>query len=451
VPKGRRCSTKGWVIVTPHRSPGRFRSIVVVAAVVTTLALVTSGCSTEFSGTEVRGNAPYGPPPASAVGNVVAPATTLGAAVLAELAATTDGNVAFSPSLLATQLAMVRLGAATASAAEIDALLELDTSADVDQFVASVAATESLLVRREGLQRSSDRRGRIVVGDAVALWIQRGTELGDDYLTALSSAMDSGVRQVDFASGADTARQAVNRWASEATGGRVEQLVTRGRITTSTQLLSTGALWLSAPWLHPFDAAATTDAPFTTDTGRQVQVAMMELPPATGTSWARGPQWQAVELPFLGRQLSMVAIVADPGADDVLDQAFDADFITEVTSALSRTPVVVRMPRFAFTTQAAMSPSLTALGAVTLFNRDQADLTGLAPAERMALSEIIQEVFVSVDEEGSAARVAATTGSSRPSRAADVEVTFDRPFVVLVVDRSSRLPLIAARVGDPTQ
>lgn len=422
-----------------------------MALVMALLVAMATGCSTGFSGTELRAATPQDPLPASALRDVVEPVTSLGATVLGELAASTDGNVAFSPSLLATQLAMVRNGAATATAAEIDGLLGLNDSAAGERFVDSIGATTPLLESMVGPRRSSDRRGRVVITEAVALWIQRGTEIGDTYLEELARTMDAGIRQVDFRSNAELARQAVNRWATEATDGRVEQLAPRGRIGTSTQLLSTGALWLSAPWLHPFDATATTEAPFTTDTGRVVNVDMMELPAATSVSWARGPLWQAVEMPYLGRELSMVAIIADPGAGDVLERSLTASFINEVTASLSRTKALVRMPRFAFTTQTVLSPSLTTLGAATLFDRDRADLTALAPAERLALTEILQEVFMSVDEEGSAARVAIATNPPAPQRVPDVEVTFDRPFVVWIVDRSSRLPLMVASVGDPTQ
>lgn len=431
------------------RRPGT--TIGSVAVVLALLVAVATGCTTGFSGTERRAGTPQDPLPASALRDVAEPLTWLGASVLGELAASTDGNVAFSPSLLATQLAMIRSGAATATAAEIDGLLGLDDSAAGERFVESIGVTAPLLESMVGPRRSSDRRGRVVIAEAVALWIQRGTEVGDSYLEELARTLGAGIRQVDFRSDPELARQAVNRWATDATDGRVEQLAPRGRIGTNTQLLSTGALWLSAPWLHPFDATATTVAPFTTDTGRVVNVDMMELPAATGVSWARGPLWQAVELPYLGRELSMVAIIADPGANDVLERALTAGFITEVTSSLSRTKARVRLPRFAFTTQAVLSPSLTTLGAVTLFDRDRADLTALAPAERLALTEIFQEVFVSADEEGSAARVAVTTNPPGPRRVPDVEVTFDRPFVVWIVDRSSRLPLMAASVGDPTQ
>ena len=431
-----------------------WRPATTVFAIALAMAVVVAGavgCSTGFSGNERRAGTPRNPVPPSAIRNVAQPVSTLGTSVLGELSATIDGNVAFSPSLLATQLAMVRNGTATAASAEIDDLLGLDNTADGDLFVETIGGVTPLLESLNGIERTSDRRGRVVVAEAVALWIQRGTEINDTYLEALARTLGTGIRQVDFRSNAEVARQAVNRWASEATDGRVEQMAPRGRIATTTQLLSTGALWLSAPWVHPFDPAATTDAPFTTDTGRVVSVAMMELPAAPGVSFARGSTWQAVEMPYLGRQLSMVAIIADPGQNEVLEQALTADFIAEVTSALSRTRVVVRMPRFAFTTQTVLSPSLTALGATTLFDRDQADLTRLAPAERLALTEVMQEVFVSVDEEGTAARVAITTSPPKPPRDAEVEVTFDRPFMVWIVDRSTRLPLIAASVGDPTQ
>ena len=433
--------------------PPRRAGVTVTAVVVTlTLLLVAAaGCSSGFSGNELRAGVPQAPVPASEAREAAGPVSALGSRLLGELVSTTDGNIAFSPSVLATQLAMIRLGAATATAAEIDALLGLVDNEASDRFLASIPAVTPLLETRLGPRRSSDRRGRVVVAEAVALWIQRGTEIDDTYLEALAGTLGTGIRQVDFRSGAEVARQAVNRWASEATDNRVEQMAPRGRITTGTQLLSTGALWLSAPWLHPFNVAATSEAPFTTDTGRVVDVAMMELPASSGVSWARGPTWQAVELPYLGRELSMVAIIADPGAEDDLEQALTSGLIDEVTSALVRTQALVRMPRFAFTTQAVLSPPLTSLGAVTLFDRDLADLTRLAPTERLALSEVIQEVFLSVDEEGSTARVATSTRPADQQRIPDVEVTFDRPFLVWIVDRSSRLPLIAARVGDPTQ
>lgn len=416
------------------------------------MVIVTgAACSSGFSGTERRSGGAQDPVRASALRNVSDPVAALGATILSQLSATTDGNVAFSPSLLATQLAMIRSGAATATAAEIDALLALDDRAAGDRFVENIGAIRPLLESMVGPRRSSDRRGRVVVAEAVALWIQRGTEVSDDYLEALARTQGAGIRQVDFRSDPELARQAVNRWASEATDGSVEQMAPRGRITTGTQLLSTGALWLSAPWLHPFDTTETTDTPFTTDTGRVVNVAMMKLPPATGVSWARGPLWQAVELPYLGRDLSMVVVMADPGAHETLERSLTGEFFAEVTSALGRTRVEVRMPRFAFTTQAVLSPALSTVGAVTLFDRDQSDLTRLAPAERLALTEVLQEVFVTADEQGSAASVATTTGSPGPQRDPDVEVTFDRPFMVWIVDRSTRLPLVAANVRDPSQ
>jgi serine protease inhibitor len=94
--------------------------------------------------------------------------------------------------------------------------------------------------------------------------------------------------------------------------------------------------------------------------------------------------------------------------------------------------------------------TLTDLGVASAFTTDLADFTTLAPSERLALTEVVQEVYLSVDETGSAARVAtATQPTQRPQTV--TSITFDRPFLVLVVDRSTSLPLVIARVGDPTQ
>ncbi len=379
--------------------------------------------------------------------------TEAGARTISRLASTTGGNVAVAPAMLAAQLGMIRAGARTTTAAEIDQLFGPINDASVPVFgdnLGAVGALDPLVASRAGVQTSSTRRGAIEVAQAVALWLQRGTDIDLDYLETLARRFGTGIRTVDFRSDPETARQAVNRWTAAATDGQTEQLVARGLIDTETRLLSSGAQWISGPWLEPFDPEATKDVPFVTDTGRSVTVPMMRVVAQTGLSWAEGEGWQAVEMPYLGRELAMVAIRTDPDNERLITSELTGEFISTVLNGLSPRPLDVRLPRFSFTATPTLRAVLTDLGMGSAFATDLADLTGLAPAERLALTQVIQELYLSADESGSSARVASAT-SPTPRPAAATSVTFDRQFLVLLIDRSTGLPLAMARVGDPSQ
>jgi serpin B len=428
---------------------GRIARVALVGA----LAATVAACATGFTGGEVRSTTPRQPVALSEVREISGNVTAGGARVAGRLAASQSGNVAVAPSMLAIQLGMVRAGAATATATEIDGLFQPTEDPSAPTFgdrLGAVGATEPLLESRAGMQTSTDRRGAVEVDQAVALWLQRGTEVDRDYLETLARNFDTGVRTVDFRSDPETARQAINRWTQQATDGRTEQLVARGLIDAETQLVSSGAQWMSGPWLVPFDPEATRDAPFVTDTGRTVTAPTMRAVAGSGLRWAGGDGWQAVEMPYLGRELAMVAVRTDPGREGLITSELSGTFIDEVLSNLSPRPLDVALPRFSFTSTPALSVTLTDLGVASAFTTDLADFTTLAPSERLALTEVVQEVYLSVDETGSAARVAtATQPTQRPQTV--TSITFDRPFLVLVVDRSTSLPLVIARVGDPTQ
>ena len=66
------------------------------------------------------------------------------------------------------------------------------------------------------------------------------------------------------------------------------------------------ALYLKAPWLHPFPGA--TPAPFRTAGGRLVQVPMMSstVPVA---SYRQAGGWQSATLPYAGGRLAAVALL----------------------------------------------------------------------------------------------------------------------------------------------
>jgi len=52
---------------------------------------------------------------------------------------------------------------------------------------------------------------------------------------------------------AEESRGIINKWVSEQTEGRIEDLVPKGAINTWTRLVLTNAIYFNAAWLHPFE------------------------------------------------------------------------------------------------------------------------------------------------------------------------------------------------------
>lgn len=415
--------------------------------------VAAASCSTGFTGTEVRSQVPFEPPSVRTIGQTAGTSAELTAPTLRLLASTEGANAAFSPTLLAAQLAVLRTAASEPTATALDELLGNDTpDGTVDGTNAeltAMAAAGQVFSQRNGPRRSTNRSGTVLVEQHHALWVQRGTRTDEGVLDELSRGFDMGVRTVDFRSNPEAARQGVNRWADTTSVGRVGELVPRGRIDSSTRLVETGFTWLAAPWLVPFDESLTADADFRLRGGDIARVPMMRLTAPAGLSYGRGRGWQAVELPYLGRQLSMVVVVpvaSDPAA---IDGLLDDTIVDDVTGALRRQPVTLQLPRFAFTSTTSLGLPLAAGGAGLALDPDVAGFSRLAPGEDLWLDDIIQEVFMAADEQGTAAAAATVVTPGRPVVVPSVDMVVDQPFLVLVVDRPTRLVVLAGIVGDP--
>lgn len=373
---------------------------------------------------------------------------SLAARLHRSLATTHPGNVAVSPLLVLDGLAMVRVGADGASRDEFDQLLDTSGIGD-DELLGAVAAVHEGLASAEGEQTNETRRGSVRIDLPSSLWLQRGSRLDQTWLDRLSGGLGRPVRLVDFRSDADSARTALNAWASDATGGAISQLAPRGTVTSATRLVVAGALWFEAPWALPFPVNETATAPFTLASGTTVDTAMLHQRRARGFRYGEGDTWQAVELPYLGDDLSMIVVVPRLGGLAAFEAGLDGDRILEVLDALGPAPVEITMPTFGFTSELQLLSSLGDLGLDEATDPERASLDPAAPGELLAVDDVIQQTYVGIDEEGSEESAATSTRSTAPIIGDTESVVVDEPFLVLVAHRPTGAIVLIGRVSDP--
>ena len=353
-----------------------------------------------------------------------------------------SSNTVVSPASVALALAMARAGARGTTASEMDTVLRSLAS---DGHAGWVASLDGALNARTG--SFTDQGGNpqaVTLRIANASFAQRGLTIAPAYLDALAEEFGAGVRLVDFKRAAEAARAAINGWVAGQTEQRVKELLARGTVDDMTRLVLANAIYLRAAWLTPFEASATEPGAFHRLGGTAVDVPFMHA--GGSLLYAAGTGWQAVQLPYVGGQLAMLVIV--PDELPAFEPQFDAARLDAITAALAPREVDLALPRFGAQTSVSLGDALAAMGMPTAFSA-RADFSGITTDEALAISAVVHQANIDVDEAGTEAAAATAVviaGAAAPSETVTLKV--DRPFVFAVRDLETGAVLFLGRIAD---
>jgi serpin B len=369
-----------------------------------------------------------------------------GAALLAALGEGSEANLAVSPLSIRLVLAMAYAGAGGETANQMAEVLGYGLPAD--RLHSALNALDLAIEDRTGTFPGEEGEDRsIEVSISNALWGQAGFPIRQDFLDTLAQDYGAGLRLVDFATAAEAAREAINAWVAGETNDRIPELIPAGVLDAQTLLVLTNTVYLLADWALPFDSQATADGAFTRLDGTTVTAPLMHQ--LLVADYAAGEGWQAVDLPYVGGQVSMVVVVPDGGRYEEIAAAA-ASLFGEARAALASADVQLTLPRFEFRTQASLPETLRSLGMVDAFVPGAADFTGISAEGGLFISDVIHEVFVSVNEAGTEAAAATAVVMGRGAPPVPVELSVDRPFLFWLYDRPTGAVLFMGRVVDPS-
>jgi serpin B len=361
--------------------------------------------------------------------------------------ATGDENLVFSPASIAIALGMARAGARGETAAQMDEVMH-DLAAD--QHDGWLNSLDQVLAARTGTYDDLTGEDHELTLEIANAWFgQRGYDFERAFLEALANRFGAGVHLVDYVADAEAARRSINAWVSERTRDRIPEVLAPGVVDGSTRLALANAIYLKAPWHMPFHEGATEVRPFTRLDGTSIDVPLMRS--TIGVPCANGDGWAATDLAYVGQELSMLVIVPDDLA--AFEAELDHDLLAEVDAALTAEEVDpdVALPRFDFESKSDLVEILAALGMPDAFDLDRADFSGITTAERLAISAVVHQADITVDEKGTeaaAATVVAFAASGPPPTTC--VMTADRPFLFAIRDRQTGAILFMGRVVDPS-
>jgi serpin B len=362
---------------------------------------------------------------------------------------TTTGNLVCSPYSVAVALAMTRNGAAGTTATEIDAALHIDV---LDDHNAGLNALTQAVESMAGEQTRGDgSTAELALDVANSLWGQRGVEWERAFLEALARHYGAGMRVVDYVEETEQARELINRWTAKRTHDRIEEIIPANTLDALTRLVLVNAIYLKAPWEKPFEPNATSQQPFRRSDGATISVDTMHVT-LPATSHGRGDGWQSARLLYAGGRLAMTVVLPDQPDLAHFEQSMDATRLTEMlrpTGAGDGALVDLSMPKWKFRLQAELSPALQALGIREAFS-DRADLSAMSQELDLAVSAVLHEAFIAVDEEGTEAAAATAVVVGLTSLPVTRPLQLNRPFLFVIHEVEHATPLFIGRVDDPS-
>ena len=351
-----------------------------------------------------------------------------------------EGNIFFSPYSISTALAMTYEGAKGQTAEEMQNVFHFSADSNI---------------RRPAFARIYNEINKkdkgYLLSTANALWGQKDYLFLNDYLSNTEKYYGGKVTNLDFITETEKSRVTINNWVEEQTNNKIKDLLPSGAIDSSTRLVLTNAIYFKGDWILKFDKSKTREADFKISTTQTVKAQMMSL---TGEkakfNYAETEDLQIIELPYSGKEISMLILLPKDDKLDILQKSLTIDKLTELKNEMKERKIDVYMPKFKFETKYFMAEDLAQMGMPTAFDPIKADFSGMTGNKELYISKVIHQAFVEVNEEGTEAAAATAVVMLKSAMMSDRFIA-DHPFIFIIQDKTTGTILFLGRVSDPTK
>jgi serpin B len=407
------------------------------------LLLASAACTSTTEPPEIRSDLPRNTNPQASpaqLNELVAGNAAFAADLYREVRGK-PGNLFMSPHSISTALAMTYAGAAGSTATQLADALHF-TLPEPDLHDALNALDLALASREAG---ASGDTIPFRLRTANSTWGRVGAHFEAPFLDTLAVHYDAGMRVLDFGADPEAARATINGWVEDRTNDRIKNLLPQGMITRATRLVLTNAIYFSAAWASPFNAANTADRPFHAP-GGTVQVPTLRQ--TEQLLYGEGSGFRAAALPYDGGQLAMVIVVPDDLAQ--LEASLTAQTFADVRAALSTHSLEIALPKFKFEAPLPLRETLQALGMTEAFVDGVADFSRIDGTRDLVITDVVHKGFIAVDEKGTEAAAATAVVIGPTSAPPPATLAVDRPFLFFIQDLPTGAILFVGRVLDPS-
>ncbi|MBS6475813.1 MAG: serpin family protein [Clostridiales bacterium] len=346
-------------------------------------------------------------------------------------------NSLISPLSVMLALSMTANGAAAETRREMEALLGGGVPLEeLNRYLYSYV---------NGLPNDSEYKLQI----ANSIWFrdeENVLQVKKDFLQINADYYRAAAYKADF-NDSQTVKD-INQWVKKNTDGMIDKIV--DQIGRDTMMYLINALVFDAQWQKTYEKDQIHDGSFTTANGTVADVQMMYsiedlyLNDGNAVGFIKN---------YRDGKYSFAALLPNEGVSvgDYIQSLTGEKLLQTVRNAESVLLSAV-MPKFSYDYEIGMNNALAALGMRTAFDGGRADFSNLGQSSlgNIYIGEVLHKTFICVDELGT--KAGAVTKVEMKAEGAVVmpekQVVLDRPFVYLILDNATGLPIFMGTVMD---
>ena len=346
-----------------------------------------------------------------------------------------DENVLISPLSIQLALAMTANGADGNTKAEMEALLGGEISLEdlneyLYSYVNNLPSAEKYKLQIANSIWFRDDEGRLQVEKG---FLQKNA----DYYgaQAYKAAFD------------DQTQKDINNWVKDHTDGMIDSIL--DQIDEDAVMYLINALVFDAEWQHVYDKSDVYKGKFTNIGGTEKQVDMMH---SEETVYLQDENAIGFMKPYSGSKYNFAVLLPNEGVDIYEYIAgLTGESLMETLSTPQLGMVMATLPKFSYEYELTMNDVLKELGMPSAFSGDTADFSKMAHSSRgnIYIGDVLHKTFISVDELGTkAGAVTKVQMNDESAPMSEWVVTLNRPFVYMIIDNETNLPVFIGTVMD---
>lgn len=326
-----------------------------------------------------------------------------------------------SPLSVLTALALVQNGAQGDTLAQLEQALG---GLDRDTLNAYMRAYCDFLTESEELKIAN------------SVWTDSSAEAKRDFL---QKAVDSYSAQLFSAPLSDPKTvESVNSWVKKNTDGMIPKIIEKADRYAVVMLVN--AIAFDAKWETPYKRSDIEKLEFTSYSGSKKKTDFMC---STENVYLKDGGAVGFMKPYKNGRFAFAALLPDEntGIDDYV-ASLSGDKLMKIFSSAKRgNEVNVKMPKFRAEYSTQLIDTLKKMGVKDAFDSKTADFSSLIENRDAYIATVVHKTFIEVDENGTRAAASTLVGADTMSLMEPYSVCLDRPFVYMIVDTETNLPL----------
>lgn len=326
-----------------------------------------------------------------------------------------------SPLSVLTALALVQNGAQGDTLAQLEQALgglDRDTlNAYMRAYCDFLTESDELKIANSVWTDSSAEAKRAFLQKAV-----------DSYSAQLFSAPLSDPKTVE----------SINSWVKKNTDGMIPKIIEKADRYAVMMLVN--AIAFDAKWETPYKRSDIEKLEFTSYSGSKKKTDFMC---STENVYLKDGGAVGFMKPYKNGRFAFAALLPDEntGIDDYV-ASLSGDKLMKIFSSAKRgNEVNVKMPKFRAEYSAQLIDTLKKMGVKDAFDSKTADFSSLIENRDAYIATVVHKTFIEVDEKGTRAAASTLVGADTMSLMEPYSVCLNRPFVYMIVDTETNLPL----------